>query len=338
MKRVFIIPTWEGHFSKNITFLKSCIKFNINTPVKIVVSNEDEKLNLESLISEIPLYEKLDLEIVDIETIISKFKPEIKLSDIEELKLIHQRVPTIFNSKHPYQAIKKLYALRYFDYDNALLLDSESAFVKETNMDELFDEYFSNPQIFYTPHDKINPNLMMFTNASQKCLRWTDVGDVKNMWVFDNMYWMVDKSIFDDMLNDIESNLGVDIYTEFVNNPNEIFEMITYYSYIHINNEKYGYRFVNYYDTIKDYLKEFFDDYINEKSNRVGGAMEFMFSAVGEKNFDAIFKFINDYKVRFCRPDYCDTDYYKRATQQSPYLNMIVASENSESLLNFLNH
>ena len=63
-----------------------------------------------------------------------------------------------------------------------------------------------------------------------------------------------------------------------------------------------------------------------------------MFANVNDRNFDGIFKFINDYKVRFCRPDACDINYYKLATKQSPYLNMIVASENSENLINFLNY
>jgi len=336
MKRAFIIPTWEGHFDKNITFLESCIEYDVKVPVKIVVSNESERISLRSMVEKINYYENLNLEIIEIEKVISKFKPEINLSDIENLKLIHQRVPTIFHPKHPYQAIKKIYALRYFDYDQAMLLDSECAFVKPTDADELFDEYFNNPQIFYTPHKNLHPNLRMFTDASQQCLRWTDVGLVKDMWVFENLYWMVDKKIFNDMLNDIESNLGVDIYTEFITNSGEIFDMITYYSYIHINNEKYNYQFIDFYSTIKKYLGDSFNNYFSSKANRLGGALEFMFENVNKDNYEDIFNFINDYKIRFCRPDFCDLILYKSAVKNSPYLNMILASEKSTELINFL--
>lgn len=336
MKRAFIIPTWEGHFDKNITFLKSCIDYNIITPIKIVVSNESEKISLQSMVENIDCYENLDLEIIEIEKVINKFNPGIKLSDIEDLKLIHLRAPNIFHPKHPYQAIKKIYALRYFDYDQAMLLDSECAFVKPTNADELFDEYFENPQIFYTPHENLHPNLRIFTNASQQCLRWANVELVKDMWVFENLYWMVDKNIFNDMLNDIESNLGVDIYTEFVNNPGEIFDMIVYYSYIYINNERYNYQFVNFYTTIKKYLENSFDNYFLNKSRRLGGALEFMFENVNKDNFKAIVDFINDYKIRFCRPDFCDLLLYKSAVKNSSYLNMILASEKSTQLIDFL--
>ena len=336
MKRAFIIPTWGGHFDKNITFLKSCIDYNIKTPIKIVVSNESEKISLQSMVENIECYENLDLEIIEIEKVINKFKPEIKLSDIEDLKLIHLRALNIFDPKHPYQAIKKIYALRYFDYDQAMLLDSECAFVKPTNADELFDEYFESPQIFYTPHENLHPNLRIFTNASQQCLRWANVELVKDMWVFENLYWMVDKNIFNDMLNDIESNLGVDIYTEFVNNPGEIFDMIVYYSYIYINNKRYNYQFVNFYTTIKKYLENSFDNYFLNKAHRLGGALEFMFENVNKDNFEGISNFVNDYKIRFCRPDFCDLLLYKSAVKNSLYLNMILASEKSTQLIDFL--
>ena len=46
-------------------------------------------------------------------------------------------------------------------------------------------------------------------------------------------------------------------------NAGEIFEMITYYSYIYLNNQKYHYKFINYYNCIKEYLKENFNEYMN---------------------------------------------------------------------------
>lgn len=337
MKRIFLIPTWHGHFSKNIVFLKSCIDFEIKIPIKFVVSDETEKINLTNLIKELDNCEILNFEIVEIEKIIKKYKPEITLSDIEDLKLLHKKVPNIWNSKHPYQAIKKIYALRYFEYDQALLLDSECAFIKQTDVNELFDEYFENPKIFYTPHEKVHQNLRFFTDASHKCLRWMDVDEsIKNMWVFENLYWMIDKTIFDDMICDIESNLKNDIYTEFSTNAGEIFDMIVYYAYIFINNKKYNYKFLNYYDIMKEYMGLEFDNYISGKNHRLGGFLEFMFENLNEKSYEFLFKFIENYKIRFCRPDFCDINLYKKAVQNSKYLNLILCSENSPEIINFL--
>jgi hypothetical protein len=149
---------------------------------------------------------------------------------------------------------------------------------------------------------------------------------------------MVDKNIINDMFNDIETNLQRDLYTEFTTNAGEIFEMITYYSYIYINNKKYNYNFINFCDTIKSYLKDEYINYIENKKQRLGGALEFMFAGVNNDNFNSCLKFIEDYKIRFCRPDYCDINLYKTAVKNSEYLNLILCSENNASLVNFLKY
>lgn len=337
MKRVIIIPTWLGHFDKNVNFLKSCIEFKIDVPIKFVVSNSDEKKELLNIINRLEFSEVLNLEIVEIETVIQKFKPEITLSDIEDIKSLHTKFKNIYNSKHPYQGIKKIYALRYFDYDQALLLDSECAFIKPTNINELFDEYFENPHIFYTPHDRINANLQTITNASLKSLEWLDISDVKSKWVFESLYWMIDKSILNEMFADIENNLNRDLYTEYTTNAGEIFEVITYYSYIYINNDKFNYNFINYYDLLKKYITNDFESYINLKSGTFGGMLEFMFQFIDDTQYDAIYQIINDYKIRFCRLDNSNLHLYKKATKTSKYLNMIVSSDNQSEILKFLN-
>ena len=97
------------------------------------------------------------------------------------------------------------------------------------------------------------------------------------------------------------------------------------------------YFYINYYDISKQYLKENFEQYIGSKSNRLGGFLEFMFENIDEKSYEDIFKFINDYKIRFCRPDFCNLNLYKQAAKNSTYLNMILASENSQNIINFLN-
>jgi hypothetical protein len=337
MKRLIIIPTWAGHFDKNITFLKSCIEFKIDVPIKFVVSDLSEKAELTDRINQLQFSEILNFKIVEIETIIQKFKPEIALSDIEDIKLLHKKFKNIYNAKHPYQAIKKIYSLRYFDYDQALLLDSECAFIRPTNVNELFDEYFENPRIFYTPHNKISKNLQIITDASLKSLEWADVTDVRTNWVFESLYWMIDKNIINQMFDDIETNIGRDLYTEYTTNAGEIFEMITYYSYIYIHNDKFKYNFINYYDVLKTYITDDFENYIKRKSNIFGGMLEFMFEFIDDSKYDAIYQIVNDYKIRFCRLGNSDLHFYKKVTKNSKYLNMIVSSENLTQILKFLN-
>jgi hypothetical protein len=147
---------------------------------------------------------------------------------------------------------------------------------------------------------------------------------------------MVDKKILTSMFETIENNIGTDLYTEFTVNAGEIFEMVTYYSYIYLNNEKYSYRFLNYPEIMKEYLGEGYTEYVSAKTQRLGGLLEFMFENVDSTNYRNILNFVRDYRVRFCRPDFCVNNIYVKAVKESPYLNMILACENSTALCELL--
>jgi len=337
MIRIFIIPTWIGHFDKNLNFLQTCQKYSIKIPIKFVVSNWEEELELQSRIGLSGLGSTLDIQIISIDRVIQKFKPEITIGEIENIKTSINRFPYIWNPKHPYQGIKKIYALRYFEYDQAMLLDSECAFIKETDMEELFDEYFTSPYVFFTPHNQLHPNLRIFTNAAQKCLRWSDLSKAKDNWFFENLYWMVDKKIVVDMFETIEKEVGTDLYTEYTTNAGEIFEIITYYTYIYINNVKYRYNFLDFFEIIQRYLGDKYTEYTLPKSQRLGGFLEFMLENIDTTTYGSILRFIEDYRIRFCRPEWCDPDLYIKAVKESPYLNMILACESTPEFCKILN-
>jgi len=335
MKRLIVIPTWSGHFSHNRMFLENYKKYDVTVPVKFIVSDEHEKIELEKLIED--LREGLDVEIVQILTILKKYFENIDIDSIENIKKIYLRNSNITSYKHPYQAIKKIYSLRYFEYDQALLLDSESCLSKSTDVDTLFDEYFSDPYIFYSSHYEINVGLRKFTNASQTCLRNENLSVVRDMWFFENFYWMIDKKIVEEFFIVTEKKLGRTIFEEFIDNPGEIFEVISYYSFIFLNNSSYNYRILNFPKIISSYLKENTDLYMRGKSHRLAGFLEFLFENVNRENYSQVLKFIDDYKIRFARPESCDMSMYKKALKETEYLNLIVASESLPQILKFVN-
>jgi hypothetical protein len=74
------------------------------------------------------------------------------------------------------------------------------------------------------------------------------------------------------------------------------------------------------------------------KSHRLAGFLEFLFENVNRENYSQVLKFIDDYKIRFARPESCDMSMYKKALKETEYLNLIVASESLPQILKFVNY
>ena len=63
-----------------------------------------------------------------------------------------------------------------------------------------------------------------------------------------------------------------------------------------------------------------------------------MFENVNYGNYEQIINFVKDYKIRFCRPDFCDIGLYLKAVKETQYLNMILACEKSPNIVKLLTY
>ena len=235
--RCVIIPTYRNHFPYIETFIESWVHFvqDAFIPVYFIVSDKSELEELNFLISKTELKEFKNL---NIEEILAHYG--IKHSSDELLKVL---------GRFSYQTIKKMYALYYIDFKQALILDSESICVSRINMDNFFDNYFSSPYVFYS-------NMP----ADEEYKNWVDYKTSKNVakllncnfrkkWYLEGFHWFYEKSIINDLFEFFHGKLFEAIYNYcnaiIDDSEKAIFECVLYYTFVESNNHRYKYNFID---------------------------------------------------------------------------------------------
>ncbi|TDQ57893.1 hypothetical protein EDC45_0959 [Mesocricetibacter intestinalis] len=247
MRRAIITPTFQPHFKFVKKFLDSAIEYLVdpeNVTFFFTVSESDfDKI---SVILE-QYKSKLKIEVIVFERLLERFN--LKYSD---KKLLFKY------GKFSYQTLKKFYTMLYIEYDQMLVLDSESMFIRKVRISNLFDLFFNNPfiticELDYLPKtgwfkQKVmeNISLVLSKEAFDNKLEKTEmVKKYDNIWPLENFVWFYDKNILNDMFNDLGDPLSVVDYI-YQNAPSEnreqgCFEICLYQTYIYKNNKKYNY-------------------------------------------------------------------------------------------------
>lgn len=158
--RALLIPTFKGHFTHIIDLIKSMNTFILDKEcidIVFILSSPNEKIEFDELI--LPLKRDLNIHTYDIETILSdcgkNYTSEQLLKDLGRVS---------------YQTVKKLYPIHYLNYKQVLVFDSESIFLKKTNVNKMFDDYFKNPYIFYSTNSEEEPNVISITPSTNNIM------------------------------------------------------------------------------------------------------------------------------------------------------------------------
>lgn len=139
--RAIIIPTYINHFHYIENLLKSINTFVLDIKefdICFILSSKEEKKLFDKTFSK--YRKKLSIFTYNIEDILSSYG--ISISSENLLKDI---------GKYSYQTIKKLYGIFYLQYNQAYIMDSESLFICQVNVNSLFEDYFRNPFVLYFP-------------------------------------------------------------------------------------------------------------------------------------------------------------------------------------------
>ena len=295
MIRKIIIPTWRGHFRNCAMLAESFNKYvhdKDTISLCFVASDEIETNELKSIIGG-------EFEITNLKTLMLD-AGYTGGNDICSTKTINQ--------KHPYQAIKKYVALWMIKYDQCLLMDSDSVFIKPTNLGDIFDEYFDDPFVFYS---SIASMCRFNSNIGQLISGITEnsidiIGHNKDeelsieehgLWFFEYYGWFVDKKIFNSFVTHIENIHGkhpIDVM-KYANN--EFFEIIGYYFYI--RRMGCGHRFLDFEKELEKFVGSNINNFYHTPSHMVG--CEFLLYGVTEETSEAVCAFINHYKLRLLR-------------------------------------
>ena len=283
-ERCIIVPTWRGHFNQAIVLEESYIK-NTDKSARLVFvcSDKEETEELRKILSGNENVYFTDLEYL------------IKKVDGVDVKPYPQCAK--ISGKHPYQGIKKAYALTGIEYSQALLMDCEAKFLKSCLLDDLFDEYFNQKTIWYS---NLVPNLRSVNEAALISLPKEFRNNLTaNAWLFEYQGWFFEKQLWLDAVNEIKKSHST-ILKNFMSPPREVFEIVAYYQFLHSRCSEY--RFLNIEEEIKKFFtKEKAESFLGKFNNRHCGILEFFFRGSSPDNVNDMIKFINHHKIRFAR-------------------------------------
>lgn len=137
MKNCILTPTYKGHFKFIVNYLKSFDKYvsdGKDMPICFILSTERETSEFDKIIA--PYKGRLDIKVYVFDEIVKNFGLEINTEGLLE-KYGHTS----------YQMLKKLYGMLYVPAESFFILDSEAVWIRPTNMNEKFEEFYKAPYI-----------------------------------------------------------------------------------------------------------------------------------------------------------------------------------------------
>ena len=332
MKRGIITPTFEPHFKFVDKYLESAMDFleDPNEVTFFFTVSEKEIDKLESLITKYK--SKLNLKILSFENILKHF--DVPYTNWELLNKYE---------KFSYQTLKKFYTMLFLeDYEQFLVIDSESMFVRPTSIKQLFDNYFNTPFItksrkFYKKPENFNNQVI--ENYSLILDEDTSKQKTKYLWFLENFVWFYDRKIMIDMFENLGEPLSlVDKVYNYKYPGVGLFEICIYHGYIYQYNDVYNYGY-NVFDADKIIKETFidndelYDNYIKQKNTMWSGmlgALELTMNFLNEKNYSKLAEAFKRYNFNIIRCESTDFSTYK---YQKEFLdiakpNILSASQN----------
>lgn len=215
--------------------------------------------------------------------------------------------------KYNYQSLKKFYGLYYlfnYGYDNVIIFDSETVFVRNIDIYNLIYEYVNNPFLVCSKNRIENNKLHLDVDDSTRSI--LNIPEY-NGWFLEYYLWIYERRIFSDLLKYL-----LFVYNkrmlEIVRSFRRIFTENLFQEFIYINNEKYHYTIIN------------FDEYITKTY---------------PNNYEIIFQNIN--KILPLRPiedcrELVEIDMGDIVKDMYTINNFVIyKTNNTEKSLNFIN-
>lgn len=254
-----ITPTFRGHFAFIKNYLKSFdyyVEDKENIEIYFTINAYEEK-EFKKIIE--PFKQKININVLIFDEILDSFG--IYLTPDNLLKKY---------GKFSFQTLKKYYTMLYVNCNKMLVLDSESLWVRKTNMKELFENFFSNPRLFCSDIDK--ERISLFKLNVQKNIDYL-LNCHHKLWFLENFMWYYDKAILENMVRDIGFPIEiVDKSRKQFPYNHDVFEILLYQNYIYNNLDRYGYKVVNVTEACRKKLSpKVWENYYFELTDRLHG-------------------------------------------------------------------
>lgn len=323
IKNTILMPTYKGHFKFVKKFLKSADKFLLDkdsTEIVFVINKNEDKY-----FSEITKKYKTKLRIRTI--FFDDILKNNKILETPEQLLEHY-------GRFTFQTLKKLYAMLFLDREDYLVLDSESLFVKKTNLEQLKQGFFKKPYLIVSSIDDIRRNKAFMTF----CENIDNLINIHvNKWPLEHFVWFYKTAILKDMVKDHGSfiemakkiwNLNSQETSERVVLPKDIrygiFEIVLYLSYILKNNVKYKYQIKSVEELLSRCLSKqekdlYIDDFYNNFKGNCG-VLEHAILLLNKNRWKNLAQLFKDLQIKILRCDRTDAKLYPL---QKKFLNIV---------------
>lgn len=298
MKRCIITPTYKNHFVYVKVYLESMKKYlkDKDFPIYFIIQ-KSERHEFKRIVNK---YQNiLNIKIICLEEVFEAF--DIKLTPKEALDKY---------GRLSFQTLKKMYSALYIGSEQFLFLDSESILVAETDMNELFQKYFSKP-VFLVSKISTRPEEYKdeFTFNYVQTINQT-LGVKNENWSIESYTWFYELHILKDLIFQYGSIIDLvdeaKLEQKFVDLEG-ILEALLYYQFLTENCEKYGYqmRFVEaeFEDKLgsKAFVK--FITEFNFSDIWLGGYMEMFPRFVTSQNYKAFVNILRENNCQIIRMD-----------------------------------
>lgn len=305
-RNTIITPTYKNHFQFIPRYLESFDKFvedKKNISIYFIIS-KIEKNFFQKIIK--PYNQNLNIIVLFIEDLFAE--NNINLTPKEYLKKY---------GRFTFQTAKKFYSMLHINAEKFLVLDSESMWVKPTNMTQMFEKYFKSPFLITSKIENHYRSAKSFNQMLNNVIYLTGC---ENKWYIEHFMWFYDKQILVDMfakignLNELinkiaENNKNLDIITDI---KYGIFEIVLYYAYLNLYKEKYGYKEINIDEQLKKYLtNELFQNYKKKfytSYEGTCGIIEHCLMLLDEQNYKPLASMFKDLGLNIIRCDKTDFD------------------------------
>ncbi|KAH6712339.1 hypothetical protein BKA61DRAFT_736763 [Leptodontidium sp. MPI-SDFR-AT-0119] len=256
MKLQIIIPSFTPHFPELLEMLHSmaCLITDISSiSISLILSSDAEVFLLTSLLSD-PTTKSCGSTYLAYNILPSSrtltYPPHLTLHNLYTLlpsNIQNLTTPTETSDlvkkygKYKYQSMKKLAAAAHFEYDYAILLDSEGLVIRPVAFKELVREWMKRPVVWKELAAVGSPRRNGWVvGINEGCARtlgrtMQNFGTGVSFW--EGYTWILEKEIVMDMVNSPSRlNPNTDFFTRLLKAKSDIFEIVMYK--IHIAGRK----------------------------------------------------------------------------------------------------
>lgn len=280
-----VIPSFSGHLSELTRFFKSLDQFLLDKDLiefHVTVSARELDEFRERCVSRFP---SLRISIHSLAEVLRS----VEDIEIDEDILLDQV------GKFNFQAIKKLWTVKYVDAETVLVMDSEAVAIRPFKFSEVFLGWCDQPRYFYSSHHEDS----FKTEVTENCLKilrrpWLDV------WAFDYQYWFFERRYVDELFKVGKASDSSSLYGEFLQRV-PIFELQLYLLLVH---EKQPDIFLDSLGILEQYFApNDFTRLLATMKKRGSVGLEYLSWAIRGSDWRPVSRFFDEYGLRFFKYD-----------------------------------